>query len=51
MLTGLLAYMRQIPQMFISALQQLEIADFVLLPRAFIKLGRVFGGFVGSFIS
>jgi hypothetical protein len=50
-LSGLLGYVRAIPGMFISALQQLEIADFILIPRAFLKIARVFGGFIGSFLS
>jgi hypothetical protein len=50
-LGGLLAYVRGIPQLFLSALQQLELGDLVILPRAFAKVARVFGGFVGSFFS
>jgi Domain of unknown function (DUF4157) len=50
-LSALLGFVRQIPSLFISALQQLELADFILLPRLFAKLARVFGGFLGSFIS
>ena len=49
-LGGLLGYVRQIPQLFISALQQLELTDIVLLPRAFSKIAGVFGGFLGSFL-
>src|SRR5205814_9642561 len=48
-LEGLMGYVRQLPSLFISALQSLELADIVLLPRAFLKIGRVFGGFLGSF--
>jgi hypothetical protein len=48
-LAGLLAFVRQIPALFLSALQQLELADIVLLPRAFIKVARVFGGFAIQF--
>jgi hypothetical protein len=50
-LGGLLGYVRQIPALFISALQQLELVDIVLVPRAFGKIARVFGGFIGSFLS
>jgi hypothetical protein len=49
-LEGLLAFVRSIPPTFIAALQQLELADLVLLPRAFAKLGRVFGGFIVEFL-
>ena len=50
-LAGLLGFVRAIPGMFISALQSLELADIVLLPRAFMKVGRVFLGFLGEFLS
>jgi hypothetical protein len=46
-----LGFVRQIPQLFISALKSLELVDLVLVPRAFAKVARVFGAFVGSFIS
>jgi hypothetical protein len=47
----LLAFVRQIPSRFVAALQSLEIADFVLLPRLFMKVGSVFAGFIGDFLS
>jgi hypothetical protein len=50
-LAELLGFVRQIPAMFIGALRELEIADIVLLPRAFAKVGRVFLGFAGNFFS
>src|SRR5690606_37244814 len=50
-LGGVLGFVRNIPQLFFSALQQLELGDIVLLPRAFGKIAKVFGGFVGSFVS
>ncbi len=50
-LAGLVGFVRQIPSLFIQALQELEIADLILLPRAFARVGRVFGGFIGRFIS
>jgi Domain of unknown function (DUF4157) len=50
-LSGLLGFVRAIPRTFISALQQLEFADFIIITRAFSKLARVFGGFVLDFIS
>jgi Domain of unknown function (DUF4157) len=50
-LAGLMAFVRQIPGMFISALQQLEIADLVLVPRAFARIASVFGGFALQFVT
>jgi len=50
-LAGLMGYVRQIPQLFLSALQTLQIVDVVLVPRAFVKIATVFGGFIGSFLS
>lgn len=46
---ALLGFVRQIPALFIAALQSLEIADIVLLPSAFAKVARVFGGFLAQF--
>lgn len=34
-----------------STLRSLEIADLVLLPRAFVKVGAAFAGFAGRFLS
>jgi Domain of unknown function (DUF4157) len=50
-LTGVLAFVRQIPSLFLDALRSLEIADIVLLPRALLKIGRVFGGFAIRFFT
>jgi hypothetical protein len=50
-LSGLLAFVTQIPKMFLDALRSLEIADIVLLPRAFVKVGRAFAGIAGRFFS
>jgi hypothetical protein len=50
-LSGLISFVSQIPTLFISALKSLEIADIVLLPRAFVKVATVFGNFIGNFIS
>jgi Domain of unknown function (DUF4157) len=49
-IVGLLAFVRQIPGLFVAALRSLELADIIVLPRAFKKLVRVFGGFVMDFI-
>jgi hypothetical protein len=50
-LDGLLGFVREIPSLFIQALKALEIADIVLLPRAFMKVGSVFGGFIVQFLT
>lgn len=50
-LNDLLAFVRQIPTLFIQALKSLELADIVLLPRALLKVGSVFAGFIVQFLS
>jgi len=50
-LSGLLNFVSQIPTLFVQALRSLELMDIVLLPRAFVRVGSVFGNFVGQFIS
>lgn len=50
-LKGVLNFVKEVPSKFIQALKDLELEDIILLPRAFIKVGKVFLGFVGSFIS
>jgi dolichol kinase len=50
-LSGLLAFVRQIPSRFMQALAELELAVIVDLPRVFLRIGRIFGGFIGQFIS
>jgi len=50
-MSALLGFVGQIPQLVIAAFRSLELMDIVLVPRAFIKVGRVFAGFVGQFIS
>lgn len=44
-------FVAEIPGLFVAAFKSLEIMDIVLIPRAFIKLGKVFGSFAGRFIS
>lgn len=48
-LGGLMGLVRSIPERFVAALRGLEITDFVVLPSAFVKLARVFGGFLMEF--
>jgi dolichol kinase len=50
-LSGLLGFVRQIPSLFLQAFRSLEIADVILLPRAFARIASVFGGFLGQFFS
>lgn len=50
-LAGLLGFVRQIPSLFIAALESLELFDVVLPPRAFLKVGRVFANFFKQFVS
>ncbi|MDP9171005.1 MAG: hypothetical protein M3N54_10345, partial [Acidobacteriota bacterium] len=50
-LSGLMGFVRQIPALFIQTLKSLEIMDFVVITRAFSKVGRAFGGFIGQFLS
>lgn len=41
----------QIPGLFVTALKSLELMDIILIPLAFVKLGKVFANFAGDFIS
>ena len=50
-LAGLMAFVNQIPGLFLAALQSLEIMDVVPPPRAFLKIARVFAGLVTRFLS
>src|SRR5579859_7380748 len=50
-ISGLLGFVGQIPSLFIAALKSLELTDIIVLPRAFVKVGKVFGNFLLSFIS
>ena len=47
----LVGFVKEIPSLFIKALKSLEIADIILLPTAFVKVGKVFADFVARFIS
>jgi len=50
-MAALMGFVGRIPGLFISTLKSLELVDIILVPRAFIKVGKVFVGFVGEFIS
>ena len=50
-MSDLKAFVLQIPPTFVAAFKSLELADIILVPRAFAKLAGVFGTFLGRFIS
>lgn len=50
-LSGLMGFVNQIPDLFRQALTSLEWTDVINLPSGFMKVARVFGGFLGNFIS
>jgi Novel toxin 15/Domain of unknown function (DUF4157) len=50
-LSGLMSFVEQIPDLFMAALKSLEIVDIIVPPLAYIKVGRVFGGFMAKFMS
>src|SRR5262249_54232039 len=47
----LLAIVSSIPGAFIAAFKSLTLEDIILIPKAFIKLGKVFVGFLVQFVS
>jgi hypothetical protein len=50
-MAALKGFVQQIPTLFINALKALEIADLVLVTRAFQKLVGVFGDFASKFFN
>lgn len=48
---GLVGFVVQIPHLFIDALKSLTLEDILILPKAFIKVGKVFGNFIIKFLS
>jgi hypothetical protein len=50
-MAALRGFVSEIPGLFVQALHSLQIADIILIPRAFGKLAGVFGGFAERFIS
>lgn len=50
-LVGLISFVREIPGMFINAFKSLHLADIILVPLAFGKLVKVFGGFIVRFVT
>jgi hypothetical protein len=49
--SALKGFISEIPGLFVQALRSLEVIDIVLIPRAFLKLAHVFGGFAVRFIT
>ena len=47
----LMAFVSQIPALFVAAFKSLQIEDLILVPKAFAKLANVFGGFLAKFTS
>lgn len=50
-LSGLTGFVTRIPGIFLEALRSLEILDFLILPRAFLKVVGAFAGVAAQFIS
>jgi uncharacterized protein DUF4157 len=50
-LKGVISFVSRIPALFIDALKSLTLEDIIILPKAFIKVGKIFGGFLLDFIS
>lgn len=50
-LEGLMGYVRQVPGLIVSTLTSIVIEDLLPLTNLFVKVGRAFGGFFGSFLS
>jgi hypothetical protein len=50
-LSGLMSQVRAVPGRFMDAVRSLTLADIVVLPRAFAKVGAVFLDVVGGFFS
>ncbi|WP_158289039.1 eCIS core domain-containing protein [Rubrivivax albus] len=48
---GLTGFVAQIPSLFVDALRALQLVDLVLVPRALVRVGRVFAGFAGRFVA
>jgi len=48
-LSGLLDFVTQIPDLFVQALKSLDWTDIIFLPKGFLKLAGVFGSFLLKF--
>lgn len=50
-LSGLMGFVSQIPDLFIQALKSLEWTDIINLPSGFMKVAGVFGRFLVNFVT
>lgn len=50
-MAGLMSFVNQIPGLFVTAFKSLQLLDIIVVPLAFAKLAKVFGGFLGEFVS
>jgi hypothetical protein len=50
-MNALMGFVSQIPTLAVNAFKSLELADIILVPRAFAKVAAVFGNFIGNFIT
>ncbi len=50
-LSGVMSFVSAIPELIVSTLRSIELADFLPITNLFLKVGRAFGSFVGSFFS
>ncbi len=48
---ALKGFVNEIPALFTEALKSLDVADIILIPRAFLKLAGVFGDFAVRFVN
>jgi hypothetical protein len=47
----LVAFVSEIPGLFVAAFESLELSDIIRVDQAFGKLANIFGGFLGRFVS
>jgi hypothetical protein len=50
-MSALRGFIDEIPGLFVQAFKSLEVVDIILIPRAFMKLASVFGGFAVRFVT
>jgi Domain of unknown function (DUF4157) len=50
-LSGAIAFVTAVPGLIVSTLRSITLEDFLPITNLFGKVGRAFGGFVGSFFS
>jgi hypothetical protein len=50
-LNAVRGFVAEIPGLFVQAFKSLDVVDIILIPRAFMKLASVFGGFAVRFVT